>query len=265
MSGRESIPQWNGTDVRADDKPKPKPKKEKQAPEDRTQRKISSFLKSGHKKRPASTERDESVVTAPKRVATEEEDAVDENQNLHSLDPKDPEGGTDKIKNLLESDTDGSREDEDDGNGLVSGDRSNKEAWKSKALDTGNKAPDSQESPEDDVGDDDNILFETSQEKEAANPTVSFIAVHAEKPQTSSKPQQNTSTRPKRALRNTQDLKDVVESDYEVKGDDPQWTAVRRQNRILRHGERLKLQPGATASPAVALSGSGKVPLEKVV
>ena len=163
MSGRESIPQWNGTDDRADDKPKPKPKKEKQAPEDRTQRKISSFLKSGHKKRPASTERDESVVTA--------------------------------------------------------------------------------------------------QEKEAAKQTVSFVGPFAEKPQTSRKP--------KRVLRNHQalwgGLKDVVESDYEVKGDDPQWTAVRRQNRILRHGERLKLQPGATASPAVALSGSGKVPLEKVV
>ena len=166
-----------------------------------------------------------------------------------------------KVRNIS-----GSEEDEDDGNGL-SGDRSKKGAGKSKALDTDNKDADTKENPEDEVGrhsegwsakvspsnsdktcgreekarDDDNILIETSQEKRST------------KAETSSKPQKPV--RPKRNLRTNRELyattwMDTVDSDYEEKGDDPQWTEERRTNRIRRHGERLKIQPDATGTPA---------------
>ena len=355
VSHRESIPQWNGTDKRANDKNKEdnsqspgpssggskvKSRVEIHVAEDKSQRKISSFLKSGPKKRAASLERDKSVETAPKRVATEEKDAVDENQNLHSVDPKDPEneGNKDEVNHVQESDIYGSGEDEDGENGL-SGDRSDKEAGTSKTLvakklDNGKQAFDSKENSEDEnesqsdiygrgededgenglsgdrsdieagtsttcvaknlvIGnqafdskenseDEEESQSEDGSEEEVAKLTVPSAVVvevvvaenprsgsqqteQKEKPQTS----HNYSTRPKRLLRNTQELygslKDVFESDYEVKNDDPQWTDDRRNNRILRYGERLKLRAGASTLPAVASTVSGKAGSEGVV
>ena len=293
VSHRESIPLWNGTDKRANDKNKEdnsqgpgpssggskvKSRVETHVAEDKSQRKISSFLK----KRAASLERDKSVETAPKRVAMEEEeeDAVDENQNLHSVDPKDPEneGNKDEFNHVQESDISGSGEDEGGENGL-SGDRSDKEAGTSKTLvakklDIGNQAFDSKENSEDEK----ERQSEDESEEEVAKLTVEVEVVVAENPQSGNqqteqkeKPQtnHNYSTRPKRLLRNTQELygglKDVFESDYEVKNDDPQWTDDRRNNRILRYGERLKLRAGATTLPAVASTVSGKAGLERVV
>ena len=349
VSHRESIPLWNGTDKRANDKNKEdnsqgpgpssggskvKSRVETHVAEDKSQRKISSFLK----KRAASLERDKSVETAPKRVAMEEEeeDAVDENQNLHSVDPKDPEneGNKDEFNHVQESDISGSGEDEGGENGL-SGDRSDKEAGTSKTLvakklDNGNQAFDSKDNSEDekesqsdisgsgedeggenglsgdrsdkeagtsktlvakklDIGnqafdskenseDEKERQSEDESEEEVAKLTVEVEVVVAENPQSGNqqteqkeKPQtnHNYSTRPKRLLRNTQELygglKDVFESDYEVKNDDPQWTDDRRNNRILRYGERLKLRAGATTLPAVASTVSGKAGLERVV
>ena len=358
VSKKESIPLWNGTDVRRPggktttsggvppQGPDPGAEKLKvgnREQEDRTQRKISSYMKLGSK-RASPTNRGKPEATAPKRVATEEEVLVDVNQN--SVDPNGDTGdasivedsgangseedNNDRSREAAKSKTldaeqngvldignseheeksqsgdvsavveltsaaqnmplvaknrkekvrniSGSEEDEDDGNGL-SGDRPKKGAGKSKALDT-DKDADTKENPEDEVGrhsegwsakespsnsdkscgreekvkDDDNILIETSQEKRSA------------KPETRSKPQKPV--RPKRNLRTNRELyatwMDTVDSDYEEKGDDPQWTEERRTNRIRRHGERLKIQPGATGPPA-PLTKVVKLILSKIV
>ena len=300
VSMKESIPQWNGTDVRQEEN--------------------IIHMKSQSKKRAAPTEKDKSVVKAPKRVATEELDGVDGNQNVHSSDPKDLEGGTDEVNYVQESEIYGNREEQD-------GDRSDKEAAQSKALDAerntvlvgekfdidseessegegnsqrsnvspeevgkltvaaaaqnmppktsgkapaksgkaakavtkgdkkkrnGNKAFDSEENMEDE----EDTHTRDDSEEEVATLTVpgAVSLVDEENPRSGSQQVVEGTSKPRRGKKGSQKEKEPCrgsvedpESDYEVEGDDPQWTDERRQNRILRYEQRLQLQ--ATPTP----------------
>ena len=268
MSKRESIPLWNGTDKRDDDKSiggdhgqGDKISVEKSVSIDRKQRKISAYLTSKSNKRGATTDCEESVGTASKRVAREEADMVDENDNIQGRGPKDHAGITDEVNFVLESDTYGSGEEEDGAEQNV--------LFVAKKPDV-----DSKERTEDEGkghSDDENEVakLRAVHGDEESHPILQKTGDRPEKvgkPQSSSQPQKK---RPKRVLRSKEELYggliSVVESDYEVKGDDPQWTDDRRQNRILRYGERLKLQAGATALAGDASTESDKAALAKVV
>ena len=307
MSKRESIPLWNGTDKRDDDKSiggdhgqGDKISVEKSVSIDRKQRKISAYLTSKSNKRGATTDCEESVGTASKRVAREEADMVDENDNIQGRGPKDHAGITDEVNFVLESDTYGSGEEEDgaEQNVLFVAKKPDVDS-KERTEDEGKGHSDDDGSGEEEDSVEQNVLFvakkpdvdskertedEGKGHSDDENEVAKLRAVHGDeeshpilqktgdrpekvgKPQSSSQPQKK---RPKRVLRSKEELYggliSVVESDYEVKGDDPQWTDDRRQNRILRYGERLKLQAGATALAGDASTESDKAALAKVV